>query len=87
MEMSKITLRRSGATAAPCNTTSLDRARMALSRDSAQRQSFLHARWQGRSENSTTDKKHQPNANDIDHWWEVRLQTPLGRALSQLAKV
>ena len=77
--MSEVTYRGFGANAAPCNTTSLDRARMALSRDNVQRQCFLRARWQGRLK--------KPLSNPSDIWWEERLETPLGRALSQLAKV
>jgi hypothetical protein len=63
----------------------LDRALVALSRDSAARRRYLHSRWQGALKD-LSDCKHQPSEADLDRWWRQRLQTPLGHALSQLDK-
>jgi hypothetical protein len=66
------------------STSSLDRALRTLSRDSALRREYLHARWQGATENQPSNDKPKLYSTDLEFWWRKRLQTALGRALRRL---
>ena len=68
-------------------SSSIERAVMGLGRDSSLRRDYLQERWQRAMENFGSKDKPDIHSMDLELWWSRRLETPLGRALSHLAKI
>ena len=65
------------------SASELERALLALGRDSPERHRYLLHRWIN-PQPCTSGNAHELNFLNLDPWWERRLETPIGRAVSAL---